>query len=143
MTFPFQRNELRPVRVLPSGTLPICLIRGTVRPSSLRLPVTRTTKIPIVWILVVVDTTGLSGTFVIVVCSELRQLLVQVTVGMSSALASAIDRPPQLDWNARVCGVGASGPMSIAGLTIVCRPGVRSKIGSVRRPSAVVRTKAS
>ena len=102
-------------------------MRGTVRPSSLRLPVTRTTKMPIVWVFVVVETLGESATLETgVPCSTCRQFVVHVTTGTSSALDSAIERPPQLDWNARVCGVGASAPRSIGGLRMAWRPGVRS-----------------
>src|SRR5687767_15659262 len=118
-------------------------MRGTERPSSLRFPVTRTTKMPIDWVLVLVETVGDSTTLLTeVVCSACRQFVVHVTTGTSSALDSAIERPPQLDWNARVCGVGASPPRSIAGLRMVWIPGVRSKTGSTRRPP-VVRTKPS
>jgi hypothetical protein len=64
-------------------------------------------------------TRGCSGTLVTVVFSDVIQELVQVTTGTSSALDSAIESPPQPDWKARVCGLGASAPMSIGGLTIV------------------------
>ena len=90
------------------------------------MPVTRTTKMPIVWVFVVVETVGCSTTLVSEVCSDCRHVVVHVTAGTSSALDSAIESPPQLDWIARVCGVGASAPRSIGGLRMAWSPGVRS-----------------
>src|SRR5215210_7186325 len=114
-------------------------MRGVVRPSSLRVPVTRATKMPIV---VDVEVFGVRLTVWVVLLADsvCRQLLVQVTVGTSRLLELASDSPPQIDWYARVCGVGASALMTSGGFTRFWIPGVTSKTPSFRLPT-VVRTK--
>src|SRR5215207_10062381 len=95
----------RPLRARPSGTRPTGRIRGILRPSTVRVPFTRTTKIPISDVL---DKVG-ERIFVplVAVLSDCRHDASQVIFGTVVESISASDNPPHASWYARVCGVGA------------------------------------
>ena len=93
-----QRNVERPLRSLPSGTRPTTLIRGTFAPSRVRLPVTRTTKIPIEVLRSGEVVLGLSVVVVVELCSRLRHVASQVICGVLVRGSGASESPPHASW---------------------------------------------